>query len=84
MIADRPLDEDIERAVDWFFVIGMGRFTEGRREFFRSGPQCQDLVVERAIDRLVGKLPNSTRAEVERAIKYDSLRLFGFPTNGNA
>jgi hypothetical protein len=86
MITDLPLDEDIERAVDGFFdaVVGEGRIKEGRREFFRIDPEYQGLVVERAVDRLHASLPHTMRSEVERAVKKDFLRLFGFPTDGNA
>jgi hypothetical protein len=30
------------------------------------------------------RLPHTKRSEVEAAVKYDFLRLFGFPTDGNA
>jgi hypothetical protein len=79
-------DEEIDRAVDGFFnaVAGMALVSEGRAALMRIRPEFQGRVIARAIDKLAAKLSKAPRRDVEAAIKRDLMRLFDFPTDGNA
>jgi hypothetical protein len=77
-----PDDDTIEFLVNGFVHAVLGN--AGRREFIRLDPQYQNLVVERAIDRMHDLVPDARRDEVARAVKFDFARLFGFPIEGRA
>jgi hypothetical protein len=80
------LDDDTDRAVEGLFtaIAGMGLIDEGRAALLRVSADLHGQVIARAIDQLLAKLPGAPRRDVEAAIKRDLMRLFDFPTDGNA